>query len=80
MLIHGLQFLADTFKSPKLEDAAEFGRIGRYYAIEDMLTTDPSEKYAAHASDRLRMLPLGVPSNCPLTALRVPSECPLIAL
>ena len=60
-------------------DAAEFGRIGRYYAIEDMLTTDPSEKYAAHASDRLRMLPLGVPSNCPLIALRVPSECPLIA-
>jgi hypothetical protein len=80
VLIHGLQFLADTFKSPKLEDAAEFGRIGRYYAIEDMLTTDPSEKYAAHASDRLRMLPLGVPSECPLTALRVPSECPLIAL
>ena len=39
------QWLADTFKSEKLEDAAEFGRIGRYYAIEDMLTTDPSEKY-----------------------------------
>ena len=36
---------ADTFKSEKLEDAAEFGRIGRYYAIEDMLTTEPSEKY-----------------------------------
>ena len=37
--------VADTFKSEKLEDAAEFGRIGRYYALEDMLTTDPSEKY-----------------------------------
>lgn len=33
------------FKSEKLEDAAEFGRIGRYYAIEDMLTTDPADKY-----------------------------------
>ena len=39
------QWGADTFKSEKLEDAAEFGRIGRYYALEDMLTTDPSEKY-----------------------------------
>ena len=29
----------------QLEDAAEFGRIGRYYAIEDMLTTDPAERY-----------------------------------
>ncbi len=29
----------------KLEDTAEFGRIGRYYAVEDMLTTEPSEKY-----------------------------------
>jgi len=45
VIINGLQFLADTFKSEKLEDAAEFGRIGRYYAVVDMLTTDPSEKY-----------------------------------
>jgi len=44
-IINGLQWAADTFKSEKLEDAAEFGRIGRYYAIEDMLTTDPSEMY-----------------------------------
>ena len=28
-----------------LADSAEFGRIGRYYAIEDMLTTDPADKY-----------------------------------
>jgi divinyl chlorophyllide a 8-vinyl-reductase len=28
-----------------LEDSAEFGRIGRYYAVEDMLTTDPADKY-----------------------------------
>lgn len=44
-IINGLQWAADTFKSEKLEDAAEFGRIGRYYALEDMLTTDPADKY-----------------------------------
>lgn len=27
------------------EDAAELGRIGKYYAVEDMLTTAPTEKY-----------------------------------
>ena len=31
--------------SEKMEDAAELARIGRYYAVEDMLTTSPSEKY-----------------------------------
>ena len=45
VIINGLQWAADTFKSEKLEDAAEFGRIGRYYAVEDMLTTEASEKY-----------------------------------
>ena len=44
-IINGLQWAADTFNSEKLDDAAELGRIGKYYAIEDMLTTDPSEKY-----------------------------------
>ena len=28
-----------------MEDAAELGRIGKYYAVEDMLTTEPKEKY-----------------------------------
>ena len=36
---------ADLFKSEKLADAAEFGRIGRYYAVVDMLTTDPADRY-----------------------------------
>jgi len=45
VIINGLQWGANTFKSEALEDAAEFGRIGRYYAIEDMLTTDPADKY-----------------------------------
>ena len=28
-----------------MDNAAEFGRIGRYYALEDMLTTAPADKY-----------------------------------
>jgi len=40
-----LQGGADLFKSEKLADAAEFGRIGRYYAVVDMLTTDPADRY-----------------------------------
>lgn len=45
VIIDSLQWLADTFKSEKLEDAAEIGRIGKYYAVEDMVTTDPDEKF-----------------------------------
>jgi divinyl chlorophyllide a 8-vinyl-reductase len=44
-IIDSLQWAADTFKNEKLENAAELGRIGKYYAVEDMLTTDPGEKY-----------------------------------
>jgi divinyl chlorophyllide a 8-vinyl-reductase len=44
-IIDSLQWAADTFKSEKLEDIAELGRIGKYYAVEDMLTTDPAEKF-----------------------------------
>jgi len=47
VIINGLQWLADTFKNEKLEDAAELGRIGKYYAVEDMLTTDPSERFGS---------------------------------
>jgi len=45
VIINGLQWAADTFQSEKLDDAAELGRIGKYYAVEDMLTTNESEKY-----------------------------------
>eukprot|EP01040_Poterioochromonas_malhamensis_P002545 gene2545-2706_t len=38
-----LAFLGKFF--PNMEDAAELGRIGKYYAVEDMLTTKPNEKY-----------------------------------
>lgn len=44
-IINTIQFLANVFQSQALEDAAETGRIGKYYAVEDMLTTDESEKY-----------------------------------
>mmetsp|Transcript_36698 Transcript_36698/g.41013 ORF Transcript_36698/g.41013 Transcript_36698/m.41013 type:complete len:388 (+) Transcript_36698:2-1165(+) len=44
-IIDSLQWLADTFNSEKLENAAELGRIGKYYAVEDMLTTKPDEKF-----------------------------------
>lgn len=47
VIINSLQWVADTFNSEKFEDAAEFGRIGKYYAVEDMLTTDPSEKFGS---------------------------------
>jgi len=44
-IIDSLQWFADTFSSEKFENAAELGRIGKYYAVEDMLTTDPEEKF-----------------------------------
>eukprot|EP00584_Thalassiosira_punctigera_P023008 CAMPEP_0172553726 /NCGR_PEP_ID=MMETSP1067-20121228/51476_1 /TAXON_ID=265564 ORGANISM="Thalassiosira punctigera, Strain Tpunct2005C2" /NCGR_SAMPLE_ID=MMETSP1067 /ASSEMBLY_ACC=CAM_ASM_000444 /LENGTH=392 /DNA_ID=CAMNT_0013341951 /DNA_START=198 /DNA_END=1376 /DNA_ORIENTATION=+ len=45
VIIDSLQWVADTFNSEKFENAAETGRIGKYYAVEDMLTTDPEEKF-----------------------------------
>jgi len=45
IIIDSLQWVADTFKSEKFENAAETGRIGKYYAVEDMLTTEPDEKF-----------------------------------
>ena len=43
--IDALQWLADITKSEQLENAAELGRIGKYYAVEDMVTEDPEEMY-----------------------------------
>lgn len=45
IIIDSLQWVADTFNSEKFENAAETGRIGKYYAVEDMLTTAPDEKF-----------------------------------
>mmetsp|Transcript_4620 Transcript_4620/g.10435 ORF Transcript_4620/g.10435 Transcript_4620/m.10435 type:complete len:395 (+) Transcript_4620:6199-7383(+) len=44
-IIDSLQWCADTFNSEGFENAAETGRIGKYYAVEDMLTTAPEEKF-----------------------------------
>ncbi|XP_072975473.1 divinyl chlorophyllide a 8-vinyl-reductase, chloroplastic [Typha angustifolia] len=52
-----LDFLAKAF--PSLEDAAEFGKIGRYYAAESMLVLDPetgeysAEKTPSYGKDTL---------------------------
>lgn len=35
--INFLQGLADLFQNEQLENAAELGRIGKYYAVEDMV-------------------------------------------
>jgi len=45
VIIDSLQWVSDTFDSEKFENAAELGRIGKYYAVEDMLTTEPEEKF-----------------------------------
>jgi divinyl chlorophyllide a 8-vinyl-reductase len=45
VIVDGLQWAATTFGNGKLEDAAELARIGRYYALEDMLTTNEAERY-----------------------------------
>ncbi|CAK7333061.1 unnamed protein product [Dovyalis caffra] len=52
-----LDFLVKIF--PSMEDAAEFGKIGRYYAAESMLVLDPetgeysSEKTPSYGEDTL---------------------------
>ena len=45
VVINSLQFVADLFQNEKIADMAETGRIGKYYAVEDMVTTLPNEKY-----------------------------------
>jgi divinyl chlorophyllide a 8-vinyl-reductase len=39
------QFLSNLTGSEACEDAAEIGRISKYYAVEDMLTTEDEEKF-----------------------------------
>lgn len=43
VIINSLDFLA-KFLPAQFEDPAELAKIGKYYAVEDMLTTAPSEK------------------------------------
>jgi len=44
-IINSFQWLATITGSEKLEDGAEIARIIKYYAVEDMLTTEPNEIY-----------------------------------
>ena len=40
-----IEFIARTWPSPKWDDVLETSKIGKYYAVEDMLTTDDEEKF-----------------------------------
>jgi divinyl chlorophyllide a 8-vinyl-reductase len=43
--INAFQWLADQLDSEKFENLAETARIGKYYAVEDMVTIAPEEKF-----------------------------------
>lgn len=40
-----IEWIAKNFPSQKWEDVLETAKIGKYYAVEDMLTTDENEKF-----------------------------------
>jgi divinyl chlorophyllide a 8-vinyl-reductase len=40
-----IEFIARTWPSPKWKDVLETSKIGKYYAVENMLTTDDEEKF-----------------------------------
>lgn len=42
-----IEFIAKTFPSKKWDDALETAKIGKYYAVEDMLTIDKKEKFGS---------------------------------
>ena len=42
-IIGGLDFVGKAI--PSFADGAELARIGKYYAVEDMLTTEPAQKF-----------------------------------
>ena len=42
-----IEFLAKLFPSPKWKDVLETAKIGKYYAVEDMLTTAEEEKFGS---------------------------------
>jgi divinyl chlorophyllide a 8-vinyl-reductase len=46
-IVGAIEWVADKTGSSAVRDAWELGLIGRYYAVEDMLTTEPYEKYGA---------------------------------
>lgn len=40
-----IEFIAELTKEEKWKDVLETARIGKYYAVEDMLTTRDDEKF-----------------------------------
>lgn len=46
-IVGGIKWAYDLTGADSVKDAWELGQIGRYYAVEDMLTTEPAEKYGA---------------------------------
>lgn len=46
-----IEWIARNFPSQKWEDVLETAKIGKYYAVEDMLTTNENEKFG-----RIRMM------------------------
>lgn len=68
-VIRGLEFLADLTQSPEIEDAAETARIGKYYAVEDMLTIDEAEKYG-RISTRDHFARIAAQGQDPFTPVR----------
>jgi len=42
-----IEFIAKTWPSQKWEDVLETSKIGKYYAVEDMLTTEDEEKFGS---------------------------------
>ncbi|KAL9185199.1 hypothetical protein ACHAXT_002976 [Thalassiosira profunda] len=42
-----IEYIAKTWPSQKWDDALETAKIGKYYAVEDMLTTAPEEKFGS---------------------------------
>lgn len=42
-----IEFIAKTWPSQKWEDVLETSKIGKYYAVEDMLTTKDEEKFGS---------------------------------
>mmetsp|Transcript_13830 Transcript_13830/g.30109 ORF Transcript_13830/g.30109 Transcript_13830/m.30109 type:complete len:256 (-) Transcript_13830:1010-1777(-) len=42
-----IEFIAKNWPSQKWDDVLETSKIGKYYAVEDMLTTDDKEKFGS---------------------------------
>ena len=46
-IVGAIKWVYDLTGADSVRDAWELGKIGRYYAVEDMLTTADAERYGA---------------------------------